>query len=1467
MGFAFQQAHSQSYTQISGSDLNLYTAITEIQSSDDANSDTLVVADATGFGVGDTVMVYCVKGATIGTGDPTYQPGDHNYPPGDDAADPLNTGRYGFYLISEVIGNSLVLNARLYGFIRNMEEGEVAQLIRARSYRYATVTSAGLSAPDWNPVSGTGGVLTLFVHGVLRLDGDIDVSSAGFKGAPGGSDVLYPNGCSSTDTMDYYENFYLDGELWAGLKGEGITNTSFLYTRGKASNINGGGGGNGLHAGGGGGSNHGFGVRGGAESSDCLPGVLETGGDGGFDLGTGYYINGPDALERDDRIFFGGGGGSGTRTSLTISTNGGHGGGIVVIIADTIDGNGHWIRADGGDVSGIALNGAGAGGGGAGCIILDVAGYQGTLNLSSVGGDGGNSSGSDTTGMGGAGGGGVYWLAGDTHPGVAPVNATGTNGAFLSPIPYTPLLAPSFPDEVFDLVAPLKGFLFNPVPSEIWVCSDQDPDPIITSDPKGGEAPYTYQWVDSSSTQNFWADIPGATARDYDPGLLSDTIYYKRILTSDNSLVDTSFRIAVYVHPAITGNAIAANDTVCSGNAPELFVSSATIGGRPTGGSYEYVWQHEPEGAGGYTDLTIKTTEPTYQEGDLTISTDYRRLTYSGVCIDTSNVERVRVLETLTGNDITPYDTICINTIPDLIDGPAPTDGDQDDLRYQWLTSDAPGVMGTLIPGETALSYQSPALSQTTYIRRIVLSGNDDACRDTSAFVEILNIPVITGNIILDSHTLCQEDQADLLNGSTPGGGYMSQYNYTWISSTDQSSWVPATGGGPNDVRTGFDPGVMSGDTTWYRRVVGSGGLELVCKDTSDFIVINVLPSITNNVVTPADLLQCQLEMPEALSGSLPGGGATVGGNDPTRVYRWEVAQIEGIPGSGNWNHPSTGADAQNFTDPNQLTTDVDRWYKRIVISGPGGECTDTSNLVRLVVHSQITANAIDANQAICFNEDDPVALRNLTLTGGEDTIVPVYTWRRWLEGESSADATNIANSDDLEYVSGPYTDPATLIYNYDRMVEIGACRDTSNEMLVTVMQLPSGQLTDADFAACEKETFLNLDLNMSSLTAGHYAPLWEVYLEDGVNPGRIGPGSVDQDLDTMGIILDTYGADHVTYTYEIESIRYYPEGDDYACVSSVLPPSSVVVDLSRRPAPEILADGEARESFKVCNDSALLVLNPDNGTLTSWSDPTGSVSITSGSGQNEFHVSIPDNSGDYGQYRIYAKSEAGDCAGLDSIELYFFEQPAPAYAGTDTMLFLINSVKLKADPPTAGIGTWHLTNGSGSFDDEHDPNATVSGLEMGVENTFRWTIENGEDEGLCSTSQDVTIVHRNEVKSYNGFSPNGDMDNEYFIMQGLAYADEFEVIFLNSLGNEVRTINQDNYSGLEEHIDESLITGGLRDDELVIWDGRSNNGNMVPAGTYYFVATLTMYMRDQSEAITGSYDYEFPDYVVVERD
>ncbi len=184
------QGFSQ-YTPINGI-VNAYTPIDSIYSADDNNVDSLIVGDASLFNVGDTVMVYCVLGAAIELTD-IYGAEDI----GRDAQDPRNTGKYAFVIIDEIDDprNLVVLNTTVRPDIKPLGEGEVAQLIRVPSLRNAEVT-ATLTAPAWN--GSTGGVVALFVHGVLRLNGNIDVSGAGLRGAQ--EDVDYAGDCSSVDT-------------------------------------------------------------------------------------------------------------------------------------------------------------------------------------------------------------------------------------------------------------------------------------------------------------------------------------------------------------------------------------------------------------------------------------------------------------------------------------------------------------------------------------------------------------------------------------------------------------------------------------------------------------------------------------------------------------------------------------------------------------------------------------------------------------------------------------------------------------------------------------------------------------------------------------------------------------------------------------------------------------------------------------------------------------------------------------------------------------------------------------------------------------------------------------------------------------------------------------------------------------------------------------------------------------------
>jgi len=777
LGFSQVSLHAQN-EQIQGV-INKYASIKTIISSD--SQDSIVLqnlipedwgSDDDDWAAGDTVMVYCVKGGNILPADGTM-------------GNPRFSGKYAFLIINEILfgaDTTVVLNNNMGDEINPLSAGEVGQLIKVRSYHSAEVVG-DVTAQPWD--GSTGGVVTMFVSTSLRLGADIDVSGLGFQGAD--EDALYEGACSSADTALYSDLNYAMDNVLAGKKGEGISSTLFTMLRGKGRNINGGGGGNGKLSGGGGGSNASSGGRGGGESGDCGPGVNDPGGIGGMALdpvGGLYYLNFDEiifpTLNLWNRIFFGGGGGSGVNIpSRDEEAPGGNGGGLVVIMADTIDGTGGgWIRSDGASVNTV-VDGAGSGGGGGGGIILDVSGYKNNPRLSAVGGDGGSTNHpTDTTGPGGGGGGGIYWLAGNLEPGVNPLTESHSQGGqWKSSIGFGATDG-SKPQRKDGLEIPLRGFLFNAVPSKFWVCSDQVPDPLVASKPRGGSGAYTYQWVDSSATQNQWMEIPGATGQSLSFSTpLADTTWFRRIVKESPQVLpaDTSARIAVYVHQAITNNTIAAPDTVCLGDIPEAFVSVGLPGSGLGVGTYTYLWQKD-EGSG-YEAAEGVNTGTGYQAPGLDVSTNFARITKSGVCIDTSAALTATVLLPISGNLIADKDTICYNTRPDLITQKAGENigggNFPADMRYQWESGPAETGPWTEEAGAIASSYRPSELTATTWYRRVALSGNDDACIDNSNAVEILNVPLITGNsIVSDDQTICSGDQPALMQGSGPGCGH-----------------------------------------------------------------------------------------------------------------------------------------------------------------------------------------------------------------------------------------------------------------------------------------------------------------------------------------------------------------------------------------------------------------------------------------------------------------------------------------------------------------------------------------------------------------------------------------------------------------------------------------------------------------------------------------------------------------------
>lgn len=77
---------------------------------------------------------------------------------------------------------------------------------------------------------------------------------------------------------------------------------------------------------------------------------------------------------------------------------------------------------------------------------------------------------------------------------------------------------------------------------------------------------------------------------------------------------------------------------------------------------------------------------------------------------------------------------------------------------------------------------------------------------------------------------------------------------------------------------------------------------------------------------------------------------------------------------------------------------------------------------------------------------------------------------------------------------------------------------------------------------------------------------------------------------------------------------------------------------------------------------------------------------------------------------------------------------PLFADAGNDTSV-CTTSVQLNGN---AGLGTWSVVQGSGTFSNLNDPSATVSGMTPGMVNTFQWQLSN---QNCPTVSDDVNII------------------------------------------------------------------------------------------------------------------------------
>jgi gliding motility-associated-like protein len=557
----------------------------------------------------------------------------------------------------------------------------------------------------------------------------------------------------------------------------------------------------------------------------------------------------------------------------------------------------------------------------------------------------------------------------------------------------------------------ISNNVITQTPDNQFFCVSGDPSIIIGSIPVSNDA-FTYQWQRSVDNITF-TDIAGATVKDYDPGVIGTTTYYRRaVISASCPAAFVSNVITESILPVVSNNIITAPaiSGFCTSGDPEIITGNIPIGG---GGTYTYQWQSSVDKIS-FVDIAGATGQD-YNPAAINVTTYYRRIAASVVCNVpfASNVVTLSIQQAISNNVITAPLTasFCSSADAAAITGSTPTGGDGTTYTYQWQKS-TDNITFIDITGATAKDYDPPAANVTTYYRRTVTSG---ACTvpATSNVIIIKVEPALAANNITAPivNTFCSSADAAVITGSTPTGGD-GVYTYQWQSSADNTTFADIAGATAKD----YDPPVLSA-TTYFRRVIISGSCTVPLASNVVSIQIQGTIPVTNNVITaPAAATFCVSGDPAVITGNIPSGG--IG----TFTYQWQ-SSADNVTFTD-----VVGATGQGY-DPGPVSADT--YYRRVASSG---SCVPpvVSNVVGVKMLPALAGNTITAPPITTFcTTGDPAIITGSTPTGGNG----IYTYQ-WQKSTDNVSFTDISGATGKDY------DPAeiTVTTYYRRLITSGAC-------------------------------------------------------------------------------------------------------------------------------------------------------------------------------------------------------------------------------------------------------------------------------------------------------------------------------------------------------------------------------------------------------------------------------------------
>ncbi|MEJ8803940.1 Ig-like domain-containing protein [Pontibacter sp. H249] len=530
------------------------------------------------------------------------------------------------------------------------------------------------------------------------------------------------------------------------------------------------------------------------------------------------------------------------------------------------------------------------------------------------------------------------------------------------------------------------------------VCAGGSPGAIGGDAPTGGTGSYTYQWYASTTGSSSGFDaITDATTRTYTPENMTQTTWFKRVVTSANCTKE-SIVVRVVVEDAPVAPTVTGKLSICSGGTTML--TATAPGGK-------YTWYNSVGGQlhiGSVFSPTLSKTTTFYVEVESATG-----------CVSPRTAVTVEVIPQISNTITQTKTTICPNEDAGELSGTI--SGGTGSYTIVWEQR----VGGTAFVPAAGInnlpSYSPGKLNATTTYRRIVKS---EGCEVISNELTITIANTIASNTIFGGSTICLGNSPATLSGNGE-----TAYTYQWYQSTTgaDGTFMAITGATERD----YAPAALQ-TTTWYRRAIILGN----CSSMSNTIAVQVQPAIDDNSITNTGAgTICYNTKPATLEGSKPTGG---NGN---YTFLWQIASAT----APNTFTDAPGTNTGEHYSPVVAITEA-TIFRRLVFSG---SCDPLpSNTVLVSVLQPLINQISTGTSTYCANSIPVPFVSAIAVTGGN----PADYEFRW-ERSHNGDAFEVVGITETYTPTEPLT---AGVWRYRRIIKSGGCTEVpSNIVTITV--------------------------------------------------------------------------------------------------------------------------------------------------------------------------------------------------------------------------------------------------------------------------------------------------------------------------------------------------------------------------------------------------------------------------------